>query len=242
MFEHIAQMAPMLISAGLIAGWVAEMVFRADGYGFIQDMVLGLIGSVVVGGTVLVAASSEPGMLAMLLFGCGRRHRRDHRSAGVLALRQTRSMSVIAPLSGFARRARRAPRGHGDAIRWHRGGGRKGARHGDAVHRHHCSRPGPSPLARRGATGREPGPQCIDYAACNREAPQSAKAGTDSPIRGDHVRADRERAGAVTTKSTAFTGKAIESSDPQIHGMEAEGAKDATYQAAYRSCMRRKGF
>jgi hypothetical protein len=34
----------------------------------------------------------------------------------------------------------------------------------------------------------------------------------------------------------------IVSSDPQIHGMSAEGAKDATYQAAYRSCMRRKGF
>jgi hypothetical protein len=85
-------------------------------------------------------------------------------------------------------------------------------------------------------------PRASDYAACNREAPQAAKAGTDSPTRGDHVRADRERAGAVTTKSTEFTGKAIESSDPQIHGMEAEGAKDATYQAAYRTCMRRKGF
>jgi hypothetical protein len=34
----------------------------------------------------------------------------------------------------------------------------------------------------------------------------------------------------------------IESSDPQIHGMQGEGAKNAAYQAAYRSCMRRKGF
>jgi len=85
-------------------------------------------------------------------------------------------------------------------------------------------------------------PSASDYAACNREAPQAAKAGTDSPTKGDHVRADRERADVVTTKSTEFTGKGIESSDPQIHGMEAEGAKDATYQAAYRSCMRRKGF
>ena len=85
-------------------------------------------------------------------------------------------------------------------------------------------------------------PSASDYAACNREAPQAAKAGTDSPTKGDHVRANRERAGAVTTNSTEFTGKVIESSDPQIHGMEVEGAKDATYQAAYRSCMRRKGF
>jgi hypothetical protein len=85
-------------------------------------------------------------------------------------------------------------------------------------------------------------PGASDYAACNREAPQAAKAGTDSPTKGDHVRADRERAGAVTTKSTEFTGIVIESSDPQIHGMEVEGAKDAAYQAAYRSCMRRKGF
>jgi hypothetical protein len=36
--------------------------------------------------------------------------------------------------------------------------------------------------------------------------------------------------------------KIVHSPDPQIHGMEAEGAKDATFQAAYRSCMRRKGF
>ncbi len=60
---------------------------------------------------------------------------------------------------------------------------------------------------------------------------------------GDHVRAENARAGAMTTHSvTDFTGKVIKSSDPQIHGMDAEGAKDARYQAAYRSCMRRKGF
>lgn len=56
------------------------------------------------------------------------------------------------------------------------------------------------------------------------------------------VRADSARGGALTTNSTDFTGSLIESSNPQLHGMEAEGAKNATYQAAYRSCMRRKGF
>jgi len=50
---------------------------------------------------------------------------------------------------------------------------------------------------------------------------------------GDHVRAD---------SIVDFTGNVIESSDPHIHGMDAEGTKDATYQAVYRSCMRRKGF
>jgi hypothetical protein len=85
-------------------------------------------------------------------------------------------------------------------------------------------------------------PTAADLTACNEEAPQAVKAGTASPIRGDHSRADRARASAMTTDSTAIRGKVVESSDPQIHGMAAEGAKDATYQAAYRSCMRRKGF
>jgi uncharacterized membrane protein YeaQ/YmgE (transglycosylase-associated protein family) len=71
MSEHIAQMGPMLILAGLMAGWVAEAVSRADGYGLILDMVLGLIGSVVVGATVWAVISSDPGMPAMFLIGCG---------------------------------------------------------------------------------------------------------------------------------------------------------------------------
>jgi hypothetical protein len=85
-------------------------------------------------------------------------------------------------------------------------------------------------------------PTAADFAACNEEAPQAVKAGTASPIMGDHVRADSARAGAMATNSTEFAGKIVESSDPQIHGMKAEEAKEATYQAAYRSCMRRKGF
>ncbi len=85
-------------------------------------------------------------------------------------------------------------------------------------------------------------PTAADSAACNEEAPEVAKAGTASPTMGDHARADSARASAMTTNSIDFAGKIIESSDPQIHGMEAEGARNATYQAAYRSCMRRKGF
>ena len=85
-------------------------------------------------------------------------------------------------------------------------------------------------------------PSRADFAACNGEAPHAVKAGTASPTMADHARADRARGGAMATNSTDLSGTVIESADPQIHGMEAEGAKNATYQAAYRACMRRKGF
>jgi uncharacterized membrane protein YeaQ/YmgE (transglycosylase-associated protein family) len=59
----------MLVLAGLIGGWVAEAASRAGGYGFIFDMVLGLIGSVVGGAIVWVFISSSIGMPAMLVIG-----------------------------------------------------------------------------------------------------------------------------------------------------------------------------
>jgi uncharacterized membrane protein YeaQ/YmgE (transglycosylase-associated protein family) len=70
MLEHIAQMGPMLILAGLLAGWMAEVVSRAGGYGLRPDMVLGLVGSVVGGGAVWVLVSGHAGMPAMFLIGC----------------------------------------------------------------------------------------------------------------------------------------------------------------------------
>ena len=85
-------------------------------------------------------------------------------------------------------------------------------------------------------------PSSADFAACNAAAPHTVKAGTVSPTMADHARADRARGGALATNSPDFPGTVIESADPQIHGMEAEGAKNASYQAAYRACMRRKGF
>ena len=106
----------------------------------------------------------------------------------------------------------------------------------------HCSRPDLPRLARRHADGRRRDPSAADFAACNAEAPEAVKAEAASPTRGDYVRADSARSGAVTMDAIDFTGRVIESSDPQIHGMKAEGAQNATYQAAYRSCMRRKGF
>ena len=71
MVEHIVQMGPMLVLAGLIAGWVAEATSRAGGYGFILDMLLGLMGSVVVGSIVWVLIPSAIGMPGMLAIGCG---------------------------------------------------------------------------------------------------------------------------------------------------------------------------
>jgi hypothetical protein len=82
-------------------------------------------------------------------------------------------------------------------------------------------------------------PTAADFAACNEHAPQALKTGHASPTVGDHARAESVRGNATPASSI---GRMIESSDPQIHGMEAEGAKNAAYQAAYRSCMRRKGF
>jgi uncharacterized membrane protein YeaQ/YmgE (transglycosylase-associated protein family) len=69
MAEHVAQMGPMLILAGLAAGWMAEAVSRARGYGLIPDMALGLVGSVVGGGIVWFLISAEAGMVTMFLIG-----------------------------------------------------------------------------------------------------------------------------------------------------------------------------
>lgn len=95
-------------------------------------------------------------------------------------------------------------------------------------------------LASRTVEAQVPTP--ADFASCNEEAPQAIKAGGSSPTKGDHARAESARDTAAATKAPDPEAKALESPDPQVHGMAAEGAKTATYQAAYRSCMRRKGF
>ena len=70
MTEHIAQMGPMLILAGLVTGWMAEAFSRAGGYGLITHMVVGLVGSIIGGTTVWTAVSTEAGMPGMFLIGC----------------------------------------------------------------------------------------------------------------------------------------------------------------------------
>jgi uncharacterized membrane protein YeaQ/YmgE (transglycosylase-associated protein family) len=69
--EHIMQMGPMLVLAALMMGLLAETVWRAGGNGLLNDMILGLAGSLVVGGIFLVAISSHVGMVVMVLVGCG---------------------------------------------------------------------------------------------------------------------------------------------------------------------------
>jgi hypothetical protein len=184
MSEHIAHMGPMLVLAGLVL-----------------DRVLGTIGSVIGGSTVWVVLSSEAGMLAMSLIGCG-----------------SAALALVAPRR-FWRYARP---GRPNVVR--------------ALALVLLV----SLVASRTADGEVAATP--DFAACNAEALDAVRAGTAAPTMDDHVRADLARSGARATNAMDVTGNVIDSSDPQIHGMEAEGAKDAMYQAAYRSCMRRKGF
>jgi uncharacterized membrane protein YeaQ/YmgE (transglycosylase-associated protein family) len=69
MAEDIARMGPMLILAGLMAGWLAEAVSRRWGYGFTRDLVLGLAGSAIGGATAWAALPGHPGMVAVFLIG-----------------------------------------------------------------------------------------------------------------------------------------------------------------------------
>jgi uncharacterized membrane protein YeaQ/YmgE (transglycosylase-associated protein family) len=72
MLEHIIQMGPVLVLAGLLTGWVAEAASRAGGYGLLVDMAVALVGGLAVGGTLWAVISTDAnGMLAMFLVGCG---------------------------------------------------------------------------------------------------------------------------------------------------------------------------
>jgi hypothetical protein len=67
----------------------------------------------------------------------------------------------------------------------------------------------------------------LGFFACTEQALRAIKAGQASPTTNDHARAERARADAMTRSTPAVL--AIESPDPQIHGMEAEGAKNAAF-------------
>src|SRR5262245_6696363 len=82
-------------------------------------------------------------------------------------------------------------------------------------------------------------PKAEDIAACNLEAQRSVRAGMGStesalPNTKDRNRADQARETAKLDGA--------KSDDPQLAGIDPEGAKDAAYQAAYRTCMRKAGF
>jgi hypothetical protein len=90
-------------------------------------------------------------------------------------------------------------------------------------------------------------PTADDIKACNvqaREAVQSgAKSDKATPTVKDEARAKSEQKNEPATPRAADpSGRIKESADPQLEGMDAEGAKDPQYQAAYRTCMRQSGF
>ena len=70
MWDHVIQMGPMLILAGLVAGVVAETAWWPGGYGLLIDMIVGSVGSLIVGGALWTVLGPGPGgMLAMFLIG-----------------------------------------------------------------------------------------------------------------------------------------------------------------------------
>jgi uncharacterized membrane protein YeaQ/YmgE (transglycosylase-associated protein family) len=69
MSEHVAQMGPMLIVAGLATGWLSEAVARRGSYGLLRDMALGIGGSIAAGAATPLLISDEVGMAGMFLLG-----------------------------------------------------------------------------------------------------------------------------------------------------------------------------
>src|SRR5437660_4693638 len=82
-------------------------------------------------------------------------------------------------------------------------------------------------------------PKAEDIAACNLEAQRAVRAGTGSAESALPNAKDQSRAAEARETDTTGGGK---SDDPQLAGMNPEGAKDPAYQAAYRTCMRKAGF
>jgi len=90
-------------------------------------------------------------------------------------------------------------------------------------------------------------PKPEEVAACNSEAKAAVQKGsaapsTPHPTASDHRRADEARGRNVPNAPKGGTDASMRSSEPQVEGMDPQGAKDPIYQAAYRSCMRRGGY
>lgn len=87
-------------------------------------------------------------------------------------------------------------------------------------------------------------PTAENVAACNTEAqdaisPGSAARGNAMPNTSDHSRAAQARQNETSSETP---GRVTRSPDAQLDGMDGDGAKDPAYQAAFRGCMRRRGF
>ena len=78
---------------------------------------------------------------------------------------------------------------------------------------------------------------------CNEEAQQAVRFRTAFPTSKDETQAaDARRIIVQIPGPTNPEGTILRSQDPQLDGMNAEGAKVAVYRAAYRVCMRKSGF
>ena len=89
-----------------------------------------------------------------------------------------------------------------------------------------------------GAVARADGPTAQDRTDCNVHARHALAGSGGSPTRKDEVAAAEER----KAQAVDVPGGMMRSPDPQLDGMDAGGARDAGYRAAYRVCMRKKGF
>ena len=86
-------------------------------------------------------------------------------------------------------------------------------------------------------------PTIVDMTTCNQEARKESRDRSASPTSKDQVDAETARRGREdAAPQSGATGAVTQSEDPQIHGMDAHGATDAAYRAAYRVCMRKRGF
>jgi hypothetical protein len=88
-------------------------------------------------------------------------------------------------------------------------------------------------------------PTAANFKACNTAAREALKAGSASPNTAAPNTKDENRAAQArrgNTPPTDGAGKITDAHDPQLEGMDVQGAKDPVYQAAYRTCMRKAGF
>lgn len=85
-------------------------------------------------------------------------------------------------------------------------------------------------------------PTIDDMTACNQQAREGSRNRSASPTSKDQVDAEAARRVRASTPVPPGATAVTQSEDPQIHGMDAQGATDAAYRAAYRVCMRQRGF
>jgi hypothetical protein len=85
-------------------------------------------------------------------------------------------------------------------------------------------------------------PRAEDIAACNTEARDAVSKGSASRDPAPNTKDEARAAVARRDGGSGDPGAATPAADPQLEGMDAEGAKSPVYQAVYRTCMRRGGF